>query len=310
MLDAKALAATLLQTVREWVEPAVKAMVVRMDDLERQLKAIPAGARGEPGERGATGEKGEPGLDGKDGAPGERGLPGDAGQRGEPGEKGDPGERGAQGEKGDPGAAGEPGPRGEKGDPGEQGAPGKDGAAGAPGPAGKSITMDDIAPVLDVAIAKGLLDLERRATDTLQRAIDKMPAPKDGADGLGFDDLTVTHDGERSFTLSFQRGEKAKEFTFKLPVVIDRGVYVEGKAYERGDQVTWNGSVWIAEKEAPAGRPADGTSKDWRLSAKRGDKGESNYRIAVRNGFKGSEVEWLDSLKAKPIGPAKLDPQG
>ena len=33
------------------------------------------------------------------------------------------------------------------------------------------------------------------------------------------------------------------------------------------------------------------------LSFKKGDKGESAYQIAVRNGFNGNERQWLDSLK-------------
>src|SRR5690606_30796153 len=65
---------------------------------------------------------------------------------------------------------------------------------------------------------------------------------KPGADGLGFDDLSVEYDGEKTVTLKFVRGEQSKEFPLVLPVVIDRGVFSEGKTYGPGDGVTWAGS--------------------------------------------------------------------
>lgn len=94
---------------------------------------------------------------------------------------------------------------------------------------------------------------------------------RDGADGLGFDDLSAEYDGERGIVLRFVRGDQIKEFAFSMPVVIDRGVWIEGKAYEAGDAVTWAGSVWIAQK-ATADKPDGGDG--WRLSVKRGRDGK------------------------------------
>jgi hypothetical protein len=54
-------------------------------------------------------------------------------------------------------------------------------------------------------------------------------------------------------------------------VPIDRGVYREGTAYERGDSVTWGGSSFIAQR-ATTGKPE--VSEDWRLSVKRGRDGK------------------------------------
>lgn len=98
---------------------------------------------------------------------------------------------------------------------------------------------------------------------------------KPGADGLGFDDLDVIHDGERGFTFRFQRGETVKEFKFSLPVVIDRGVWAEGKevGYAKGDGVTWAGSFWISQKDENGDKPDGGDG--WRLSVKRGRDGKS-----------------------------------
>lgn len=40
MIDTKAIAAALLQTVREWVEPAFKGMATRVDDMEKRIEAL------------------------------------------------------------------------------------------------------------------------------------------------------------------------------------------------------------------------------------------------------------------------------
>jgi hypothetical protein len=99
----------------------------------------------------------------------------------------------------------------------------------------------------------------------------KLPKPKDGKDGFGFDDLKVVHDGERKFTLQFQRGEQIKEFAFDLAILLDRGVWREGK-YQKGDTVSWSGSGWIAQCDTTE-KPEQG-SKDWRLAIKRGRDGK------------------------------------
>lgn len=69
--------------------------------------------------------------------------------------------------------------------------------------------------------------------------------------------------------MRFARGEKVKEFKFSLPIVIDRGMWREGK-FERGDGVTWGGSFFIAQRDTSA-KPE--TSPDWRLAVKRGRDG-------------------------------------
>ncbi len=155
----------IVDQCKGYVDGAFAAASKRMDKLESQLKAIPAGAKGDPGERGEKGDlgmKGDPGERGQPGEPGiatkgdpgEKGEKGDAGDRGQPGEpgakgdvgdRGDPGLRGPEGKAGDagtkgepgqPGTPGEPGQRGEKGDPGEKGEPGVPGSPGERGEKG------------------------------------------------------------------------------------------------------------------------------------------------------------------------------
>lgn len=194
------------------------------------------------------GEKGDPG---QDGAPGPAGEAGPAGERGLPGEIG---EKGLDGKDGPPGPAGQPGERGLPGENGLDGKDGRDGQPGGPGSPGRDgLDGKDGAPGLN------------------------------GKDGLGFDDLSVEHDGERGFTLRFVRGEQVREFPFTIPAVLDRGVWRE-KTWAKGDGVTWGGSFWIAQKDT-ATKP-DTPNSDWRLAVKRGRDGK-----AGENG------------KAGPVGP-------
>ena len=158
-----------------------------------------------------------------------------SGPRGETGEPGAVGPAGPQGERGEPGPPGLslPGERGPEGQPGRDGLPGRDGQPGLPG-------------------EKGL-------------------DGKDGADGLGMDDLEVLFDGERTMTFKWSRGDRVKTFEAVFPVDIYRGVWVDGKAYERGDGATWGGSEWHCHRTTTA-KPGDG-SKDWTLKVKKGRDG-------------------------------------
>lgn len=106
----------------------------------------------------------------------------------------------------------------------------------------------------------------------LGRVIGKDGEPgKPGLDGLGFDDLTVEHDGERGFTLRFVRGEKTKEFAFFIPTLLDRGVFQKDSEYQKGDAVSWGGSLWIAQTQTTS---VPGDASDWRLAVKKGRDGK------------------------------------
>jgi hypothetical protein len=96
------------------------------------------------------------------------------------------------------------------------------------------------------------------------------PGPA-GADGLGFEDASVEHDGERTITIKWARGDAKAERAITIPAMLYRGVYVIGKLYERGDVVTWAGSLWHANAETTT-RPGDGAPA-WTLAVKRGRDG-------------------------------------
>lgn len=153
------------------------------------------------------------------------------------------------------------------------------------GEPGQSVTVDEVIAALmprledriEAVVAKGLLDMERRAQGVLERAVAAIPKPKDGedgrdgVDGLGFDDMTASYDGEREVTLTFQRGDLVKTFSLSLPVVIDRGYWREGTEAKTGDGWTHDGTWWIAQRDTKAAPSRD--SADWRIGARKGRDG-------------------------------------
>lgn len=102
-----------------------------------------------------------------------------------------------------------------------------------------------------------------------------MTPPPPGRDGLGFDDLSVEYDGLRTFNFVFQRGDERKQFSFKMPVMIDQGMHRSGRAYDRGDSVTSRGSIWIAQRDTLGTEKPGDDSGAFRLAVKRGHDGKS-----------------------------------
>jgi hypothetical protein len=148
--------------------------------------------------------------------------------------------------------------------------------ASIPVPAdGKSVTIEDVEPILEVAVSRWALDFERRAHDVLQTAVERLPKPKDGEkgepgnDGFGIEDFVQR--GDRTVVAIYKRGDETIEQEFKFPAVIDRGVFKSGSDYEQGDGVTYGGSFWIAQKD---NSDIPGNSDAWRLAVKRGRDGK------------------------------------
>jgi len=143
---------------------------------------------------------------------------------------------------------------------------GKDGVDGKDG-IGLAGAIIDRAGELVVTLTNG-------ETKNLGPVVGKDGAPgekgadgKDGRDGFGFDDLDLVETGE-GLVLRFMRDGQMKDF--RLPVVIDRGVYKEGQTYRPGDGVTWGGSFWICHQETTE-KPD--TGKGFRLAVKKGRDG-------------------------------------
>jgi hypothetical protein len=56
---------------------------------------------------------------------------------------------------------------------------------------------------------------------------------------------------------------------FKIPAMLNAGVYKNGQSYERGDVVTRDGSQWVCEVDQTSAVPA--FSRDWRLCVRKGE---------------------------------------
>lgn len=249
MLDTKALAAATAQIVREHVKAATdpllaanKALADRIDILEvRQHE------RGEKGEQGLQGERGFDGADGKDADPSAIATLVD--------------EAVARAVSALP--TPERGERGEAGEKGEAGANGNDGA-------GIADLVIDRAGSLVATFTDGRM--KNLGNIVGKDGRDGNPG-KDGENGMGPEDigLTLMEDG-RTVRFSFDKGDTEYAFQIPFPVVIDRGVFSEGKEYEEGDGVTWGGSYWIAQRAT--GHKPDGPDSGWRLAVKRGRDGK------------------------------------
>src|SRR6202000_97093 len=95
---------------------------------------------------------------------------------------------------------------------------------------------------------------------------------RDGTDGVNFDEMEATYDGERTITLSFSRGDVRKQFPIKIQNLIHRGVFKHSMKYEQGDCVTWDGCTWVARGDIEKGKSFN--KDEWQLIVKRGTDGK------------------------------------
>lgn len=118
---------------------------------------------------------------------------------------------------------------------------------------------------MNVAVSLGMRALEE------VRALAR-DGGKPGPPGLGFDDFTMEHDGERKFVFRLARDDQPpKEWSFTVVAQIYRGVYEEGRAYDPGDTVTWGGSLWHCNEPTTDKPKANLTA--WTLAVKCGRDG-------------------------------------
>lgn len=135
-------------------------------------------------------------------------------------------------------------------------------------------SVDEVAAVFERRFSDLTLSWERQARDTFERAVDRMPVPRDGRDALPLEsfDLTLAEDG-RTVTVKMQAGETVIEKSIRVASIIDRGIYKAAGDYEKGDAVTHGGCLWIAQHDNPEGAPGMG-GKGWRLAVKKGRDGK------------------------------------
>lgn len=131
-------------------------------------------------------------------------------------------------------------------------------------------SVDEIAATFERRFSDLTLAWERQAKDTFDKALDRMPKPKDGRDALSLEDFDISlGDDGRTVTVKMVAGETVVEKSVKIASLIDRGVFKAESDYERGDGVSWGGCFYIAKCDKPEGVPGVGET-DWRLAAKRG----------------------------------------
>ena len=139
----------------------------------------------------------------------------------------------------------------------------------------KTLSEERVAELVHVKHMEWELDFQRRSEELMVKALASVPLPKDGKDGrdgLSLKDFDAsTEDGGRTWTLSLTADETAITRTLVTAMPLDRGVYSTEQTYAKGDGVSWGGSFWIAQVDAPAGKPE--TSPAWRLVCKRGRDG-------------------------------------
>lgn len=102
----------------------------------------------------------------------------------------------------------------------------------------------------------------------IKELFDAWPKPKDGADGIGFDDVQQEIEDEGRFIVQrwLKDGVVVREIRLQTRNAIWRGVYTPTKTYLPGDLATWKGSVWHCNKEV-TGKIG---SEFWSLAVKKG----------------------------------------
>lgn len=100
---------------------------------------------------------------------------------------------------------------------------------------------------------------------------------KDGRDGLGFSDIKGEYDARGHLWVNFQRGDRVERF--RVPSQPYQGVWSKERAqeYQKGETVTYSGSLWTALVDRPAGQPGLPLS-GWQLCVQRGREGKSGTK--------------------------------
>lgn len=103
-----------------------------------------------------------------------------------------------------------------------------------------------------------------------------------GRDGFQVRDFeaSVMEDGQ---TLLLTLGDDELKYSQELffPAPVYKGTFKRDASYTRGSIVTFAGSMWHAEKDAPTGVPGDG-NPDWKLAVKKGRDYKEPVKLAAK----------------------------
>lgn len=237
--DLESLAREMAGAVRAYVGRSLNHVSGRIDDLAKQIAAIPSG---------------KDGVDGAIGPQGQAGPKGDAGIRGE---------------------------KGLDGRDGRDGKDGREGTDGIDGAAGRDAAHIEYLDGIDESkqYPRGTYALYRGGVIVALRST--LPVNGDlAAAGWGVAMNGVAEESEENLddgrlikrrTIYTNGREFVREI--RLQRMRDRGGYRDGEKYGAGDGVTYGGSFWIAQQDAPEGRP-DAGSGHWRIAVKKGRDGK------------------------------------
>lgn len=154
---------------------------------------------------------------------------------------------------------------------------------GEDGQDGKSVTADEVAAAMEGQFAKWALEFERKADGVLTKAVDRLKQPENGKDAVQLDGFEISLDDDgRTMKLSMKADGREISREVKIPSVIYRGVFRHGEKYEKGDALTYGGSLWIAVKDEAEGVP--GTCDDYKLAVKRGRDGRESVKVEHHSG--------------------------
>lgn len=266
MNEIETFADKIFDAVKGYVSRGLDGLHGRLSILEQRVANLSMPVDGKDG---AAGRDGVDGKDGKDGAPGERGAPGIDGKEGAPGKDG------VMGWAGEDGAAGKDGAAGADGTPGRDG---RDGKAGPPGRDALQLEiLDGIDPTRSYARGTyasydGGLIRAAQTTEPFEAGAIEAAGWQVIVRGIAEFLSVLEADGRTAKFKTRLTGGKEIVQEFRLATMLDAGVYRAEVAYAKGDVVTRDGSMFIAQTDAPSGIP--GASADWRLSVKRGQNGK------------------------------------
>lgn len=231
------------------------------------------GPEGKPGTNGMPGQNGATGQPGKDGAPGQ------------------PGQDGTPGKDGHDGAPGKDGKRGEKGDQGETGPKGEDADLWKPQitPDGQYLFFEnqkgEKTEKYPIKGVKG--DPGGEGPRGLNGPAGPVFTPNINSDGV----LSWSNNGKglsnpKPISIKGDKGDKGDDGVTYHPVIKDGVLY-------------WHDDKGLVTSISPV-----------KISGKQGDRGDvgpqglSAYEIWLKQGYRGTEQDFLDSLKGEKGTPA------
>jgi len=267
--EFKAIADGVIQVVGGIVRKTEEAIGQRIDSIVKRLDDMPVPKDGEPGKDGVNGVDGANGTDGRDGVDGKDGP---AGVDGKSVSVEEVRELVATAVQVSIEKAIAQIPQAKDGTNGRDGENGSHGVDGAPG---RDAAHLEILPAIDLAKSYARGTYAKHAGG-LWRSYETTTGLKGWeciVEGVAHLSVEQHPENPRKFFLNLATSggrEEVKEFN--LPVVLYRGIFKEGDAYEAGDSVTWGGSTWIALQET-ASKP-DSVDGTWRLAVKRGSPGK------------------------------------